>query len=317
MAEGRCLNCESTVPEAARFCPTCSQRADTARLSFTDMARDLLHTFVNIERGPVVFAWALLTRPGGIAREYVEGRRRRYYGPFATLAVLVGMAALALRLSGVQVLSQEMSATSATTLLQRHFDVVLLAQLPLLGVVCSLLFRDAHLTLPEHMVLAAYALSVRAVALIVVLPIPLSNATSAPTFWQNSAFWVAWYLYFGWAASQFYVGMRWSWLRGMLVAAIGHVLILAVLIGGNAVYEKIVKEPTAATPMSATASIDGAGPRGSEARDTEPSRPRRVSDGKLRARPQAGQGSVHSSALAPVSARTRSSSAASSRASPE
>ena len=209
------------------------------------MARDLLHTFVNIERGPLVFAWALLTRPGGIAREYVEGRRRRYYGPFATLAVLVGMAALALRLSGVQVLSQEMSATSATTLLQRHFDVVLLAQLPLLGAVCALVFRNAHLTLPEHMVLAAYALSMRAVALVLVVPVALLNATSAPTFWQNSAFWFAWYIYFGWAASQFYVGTRWqSWLRGMLVAAIGHVLILGLLIGGNAMYERVVREPS-------------------------------------------------------------------------
>ena len=166
MAEHRCLNCESTIPASARFCPQCSQRTDTARLSFADMTRDLLHAFVNIERGPLVFAWALLTRPGGIAREYVEGRRRRYYGPFATLAVLVGLTALALELSGFQVLSQEVSPVPATVL-QRHFNLVLLVQLPLLGVACALLFRDARLTLPEHMVLVAYTLGMRAVALAV------------------------------------------------------------------------------------------------------------------------------------------------------
>src|SRR5258705_6323055 len=105
MAERRCLNCESTIPATARFCPHCSQRTDTARLSVADMTRDLMHAFVNVERGPLMFAWALLTRPGGIAREYVEGRRRRYYGPFATLAVLVGSSALALNVSGSQVLS--------------------------------------------------------------------------------------------------------------------------------------------------------------------------------------------------------------------
>jgi hypothetical protein len=244
MSERRCLNCELSVPEGARFCPHCSQRTDTARLSFSDMTRDLLHAFVNIERGPVVFAWALLTRPGGIARDYVEGRRRRYYGPFATLAVLVGMAALALRLSGLQVLSQEVSSSSAATLLQQHFDLVLLAQLPLLGAVCSLVFRDAGLSLPEHMVLAAYTLGMRAVALTLVVPIALLSSTSTPTFWQNSMFWVAWYVYFGWAASQFYAGARWrSWARGMLVAAIGHALILGLLVGGNALYERTVKGP--------------------------------------------------------------------------
>ena len=98
------------------LCPNCSQRTDTARLSFADMTRDLIHAFVNVERGPLVFAWALLTRPGAMAREYVEGRRRRYYGPFATLAVLVGLATLAVNLSGFQALSQEVSAGPATVL---------------------------------------------------------------------------------------------------------------------------------------------------------------------------------------------------------
>jgi hypothetical protein len=201
------------------------------------MRRDLLHTFTNVERGPLVFAWALLTRPGGIAREYVEGRRRRYYGPFATLAVLVGLVALALNLSGFQVLSQEVS-TAPATVLQQHFNWVLLVQLPLLGIACALLFRDARLTLPEHMVLVAYTLGMRAVVITVIVPVALLSSTSAPTFWQNSAFWAVWYVYFGWAASQFYAGARWrSWLRGMVVAAIGHALIIGILVGGNAAYE--------------------------------------------------------------------------------
>ncbi len=234
MAERRCLNCESTIPATARFCPHCSQRTDTARLSFTDMTRDLMHAFVNVERGPLMFAWALLTRPGGIAREYVEGRRRRYYGPFATLAVLVGLAALALQLSGFQVLSQEV--VGPATLLQKHFNLVLLAQLPLLGGACALIFRDARLTLPEHMVLVAYTLSVRAAALIVIVPIALLGSTPAPTFWQNTGFWAVWYVYFGWAASQFYAGIRWlSWLKAMVVAGIGHASIVGILIGATQV----------------------------------------------------------------------------------
>jgi len=232
MAERRCLNCESALPATARFCPRCSQRTDTARLSFADMARELMHSFVNVERGPLMFAWALLSRPGRIARDYVEGRRRRYYGPFATLAVLVGFAALALKLSGFRVLAQEVSIPAAV--LQQHFDLVLLAQLPLLGGACALLFRGAGLTLPEHMVLVAYALSVRAVALIVIVPIATLGSNSAPTFWQNAGFWAVWYVYFGWAASQFYAGVRWrSWLKGMLVAALGHALIVGILVGAT------------------------------------------------------------------------------------
>lgn len=112
----------------------------------------------------------------------------------------------------------------------------------MLGATCALLFRDANLTLPEHMVLVAYALGMRAVALTIIMPIALLNSNSAPTFWQTSAFWAAWYVYFGWAASQFYTGARWrSWLRGMLVAAIGHALIIGILVAGSAAYEMMSK----------------------------------------------------------------------------
>jgi len=238
MDDLRCLNCELGISRTAGFCPHCSQRTDTTRLSFADMARDLLHSFVNVERGPLVFARALLLRPGTIAREYVQGRRRRYYGPFSTLAVLVGVTALVFNLSGFQVLSQEGVTAAPAALLHRYFNLVLLAQLPLLGSVCALVFRDAHLTLPEHMVLVAYALGVRAVALSVAVPIALLDSQSAPTFWQTSVFWVVWYVYFGWAASQFYATHRWrTWLRGSMVAAISHALIIGGLILGSAIYE--------------------------------------------------------------------------------
>jgi hypothetical protein len=55
------------------------------------------------------------------------------------------------------------------------------------------------------------------------------------------AFWAAWYVYFGWAASQFYAGSRMrSWIRGAVAAAIGHAAIIAALFAGSAAYESLV-----------------------------------------------------------------------------
>jgi len=236
-SQRRCLNCDTAFADSALFCAHCAQKTDTARLSFTDVARDLLQTFVNVERGPVAFARALLTRPGGVAREYVEGKRRRHYGPFATLAVLVGLTALAINVSGFQVLSQDGLPSGPTNFLQRHFNVLLLVQLPLLGGACAALFRRAGLTLPEHMVLAAYALSVRAVFVALVAPLAYAAAV-VPGPALVYTFWAAWYVYFGWAASQFYVGPRIrSWLLGALAAAIAHAAIIGALFAGSAAFE--------------------------------------------------------------------------------
>src|SRR5206468_10406569 len=136
---------------------------DAGRLTLRDIARDLVQRFVDVERGPLAFAWALLTRPGGVAREYIEGRRRRHYGPFPTLVVVVGVLAIAIEVSGFPVLAQDGLPPGPTDLLQRHINVLLLVQLPLIGGACALLFPGAARTWAEHMVLGAYALSVRAI----------------------------------------------------------------------------------------------------------------------------------------------------------
>lgn len=240
MLQARCLNCDTPIDGSARFCAHCGQRSDTARLSFGDIVRELMHSFVNVERGPLTFAWALLTRPGSVAREYVEGKRRRHYGPFATLAVLVGVTALAVNVSGFQVLSHDGLPPGPADVLQRHFNLLLLVQLPMLGVACAVLFRGARLTLPEHMVLVAYALSVRAVFLALVAPVAYLASTTAPKLGYVYAFWAAWYVYFGWAASQFYpVPRAWSWIRGAAAAAIEHAAVIAMMIAGTAAFEAL------------------------------------------------------------------------------
>lgn len=223
MDQRPCLNCNTPLASGARFCAQCGQRADTARLRLGDMLRELLQRFADIERGPLVFARALLTRPGAVAREYVEGRRRRHYGPFATLAVVVGVTALALNLSGFQLLAQDGLPAAPADLMQRHFNLLLLVQLPLLGGACALVFYRARLTWAEHMALVAYTLSVRAVAIALVAPLAVIASRNAPTFTETALAWVLWYVYFGWAASQFYVGPRLrSSVRGIAAAALGH-----------------------------------------------------------------------------------------------
>jgi hypothetical protein len=235
-AERRCLNCDAASPASARFCPACGQRTDSARLTLRDIARDLMQRFVDVERGPLAFAWALLTRPGGVAREYIEGHRRRHYGPFATLAVVVGVTALVIDASGYAVLSQDGLPPGPTDLLQRHFNLLQLAQFPLIGGACALLFSSAGRTWAEHMVLAAYALSVRA-ALLAIAGVASLGGSRSPGPTAVILFWAAWYAYFGWAASQFYDGPRaWSWVRGAAAAALAHAAMMGVLFALSAAY---------------------------------------------------------------------------------
>ncbi|MEO6745922.1 MAG: DUF3667 domain-containing protein [Caldimonas sp.] len=225
------MNCDAALPEGARFCPGCSQRADTARLSIGDMLRESMHSFLNIERGPLAMLRGLLTRPGRIARDYVDGRRRRYYGPFAMLVVLVGTATLMVNVAGYELLAHDGFGEATSDILQHHFNLLLLVQLPLLGALCAVVFRTDSLTLPEHMVLVAYTLSMRTVVTMVTMPLALMlNASAAPTPAQVNGFWLAWYLYFAWAATQFYTGRRVAtFCKGLAAALLGHIALVALV----------------------------------------------------------------------------------------
>jgi hypothetical protein len=230
-APAQCLNCQATLLAGSRFCAHCGQRADVGRLSFPELTREFLHAFDARERGPLSFSWALLTRPGVVAREYVEGRRRRYYGPFGTLATVIGLTALVLQVSGFRVLAQDGLTDDTVRFFEQHFNLLLLVQMPLLGMSAPLLFRGTGRTLPEHMALAAYALSVRATALLLLTLLAWSQSLQAPSSSEVYAFWAAWYVYYGWAASQFYRGSRTLlWLKGMGNAIAAHAATMAILL---------------------------------------------------------------------------------------
>ena len=236
-----CLNCGNALAGPERFCAQCGQRTDTTRLRFGDVVRDLMHAFANVERTPLAFLRVLLIEPGRVARDFVEGRRRRHYGPFATLTVVVGATALAIQLSGYQVLARDGFAAAPTDLLQRHFNLLQLAQVPLLGVCCAALFRSARLNLFEHMVLAAYALSVRGLLLLVVIPVAFASSALEPSQTSVYAFWAAWFAYFGWAGAQFYGGRpAVAGFKAAVAAALAYLLMVLLIAAGSRLHAALL-----------------------------------------------------------------------------
>jgi Protein of unknown function (DUF3667) len=216
----RCLDCGADLLQGCRFCPHCGQRADTHRLTIRDLGHDLMHALVHVDRSVYSLFRALITRPGLVAREYVDGMRRRYFGPLASLVIVVGVTSLLISVTGFQSFTSEAGTNALVNFLQRHVNLVVLAQAPLLAVFCLGLFRADRLNYAEHTVLAAYASSVRAVFFgLIVLPAWYFARPSATLLIY--IYGGIWCVYFGFAASQFYSGGKLvSWIKGALAAAL-------------------------------------------------------------------------------------------------
>ena len=74
-----CLNCGNSYE--GNFCPSCGQKAATKRLKFGEMVNNFLNSFVGGDNVFMNTSRDLVVRPGHMVRNYLLGKRVRYYNP--------------------------------------------------------------------------------------------------------------------------------------------------------------------------------------------------------------------------------------------
>lgn len=195
-----------------------------------DIGHDLVHAITHADHSIFALIRSLITRPGYVAREFTEGKRKRHFGPFAFLLITVGLASAIIILSGVQWF-QPYGHGKAGELLQRHVNLVILLQTPLLALCCAVFFRRDRRSFAEHLVLATYTSGFHTLFLAVV-ETPTFALTSADTAnpWLAAVYFGAWFAYFVFAATQFYPGHRaWTAFKAAVVVVLSQALTVAVL----------------------------------------------------------------------------------------
>jgi hypothetical protein len=227
-----CLNCGARLDDGRKFCGACGQRTDISpRLKMRDIGHDLAHAITHADHSIFALVRALATRPGRVAREYTEGKRKRHFGPFAFLIISVGLASALIFLTGVKWFAPY-GHGQAGELLQRHVNLVMLLQIPMLALVCAALFFGERRSFAEHLVLAAYTSGFHTLFLAIV-ETPLFALTSRESAnpWLATVFFLAWVVYFAVAGSQFYRrGSRlWIAVRAGIAGLVSQVLTVALL----------------------------------------------------------------------------------------
>jgi hypothetical protein len=219
-APDKCRNCDGDLAFGQAYCGACGQKRATTRLTLHEIAHDLLHAFVHVDRSVLSLVRMLLVRPGTVALDYVQGKRKRYFGPFAFLIVVVAAASAAVALTGFHAISTN-NPNAVADFLQTHINVVMFAEVPLLAAFSRLLDARDGFNFAEHLVLAAYASSMRVLfATLIIIPAwYLFRPSNATASYLYGAYLLIWPLYFGFAASRFLQGRRvFSWCKGILAA---------------------------------------------------------------------------------------------------
>jgi hypothetical protein len=76
---GPCANCGG--PLAGPYCSSCGQKATASRPALADLLHEGLHELTHLDGKMLGTLRLLITRPGTLTREFIDGRRARYLTP--------------------------------------------------------------------------------------------------------------------------------------------------------------------------------------------------------------------------------------------
>ena len=77
-----CLNCGQPFIGNENFCSYCGQKNTTKKLSFTYFISNIFSGFTSYDSRFWKTFIPLLTKPGKVSKDYVEGKRARFVNPF-------------------------------------------------------------------------------------------------------------------------------------------------------------------------------------------------------------------------------------------
>jgi hypothetical protein len=162
-----------------RFCPTCGQKSDTHRLTMAHIWHDLVHAFTHADKGFLFTLKELAIRPGTVAREYIQGKRKKYFNPFSFLIIVVGITLLANSVfkpyemgeAEYKRTTEQFKGSSKQQkvieimerrkkmgeFMNKHTNVVLFVSTPFLAFIMWMLFRRRKIYYAEQVAVIAYS----------------------------------------------------------------------------------------------------------------------------------------------------------------
>ena len=217
-----CKNCDQ--PLNGNFCANCGQKADIHRITFKHFLHEFFHAFTHTDKGILLLMKELVTRPGYVAREYLDGQRKKYFNPLSFLVIISSIYAYISFKSGYfQALTEgtkvdmnrsgggNMKGTIAL-LMKESFDlsinhgkVIALFLTPVLMSFFSwLFFIRSKNNLSENLVLNSFLLSQINIIMIVIFIPCFLLFPAIPVKLNNNIFHVLMWIYMTVAYKQFF-----------------------------------------------------------------------------------------------------------------
>jgi hypothetical protein len=158
-----CKNCYAELD--GRYCRNCGQKSDVQRVTFGFLFAELARILTEADKGIFLLIKELAYRPGLVAKEYLAGRRSKYYNPLSFLVIVSAISAYITHETGYYAALSINSTQYEMPPLQREASEIMVNNGKLLSLILIvpvrsfftwLFFRKKGYKLAENMVLHAF-----------------------------------------------------------------------------------------------------------------------------------------------------------------
>jgi len=174
-----CKNCNNKFE--GLYCNNCGQSADTRRLDYKFLFKNLRKNFLKYFHGGIFYsAVQLFKRPGHTIREYIEGKRVKHFEPIALLITLATLYGVLYHMFGINLFvdgSANQSASQTTNLnlinkwLSNNFSLATLLFVPIYSIASFIVFYKQRYNFIEHLYLNTFLGSQRILLRLVLFPL--------------------------------------------------------------------------------------------------------------------------------------------------
>lgn len=240
-----CKNCSHDFEES--FCNRCGQPV-AHRITLGHVGHDVMHLFVHADKGIFSFIRRVVTGPGYLAYDYINGKRK-IFNPYQYLLFTIGAIIFLMLKSGFYEDMQHMNDGNMTPLpgkaqeamrefnamVKQHTNLITYLSLPLLAFFSWLQFRSRGNNYAEHITLLVFTMAqINTINIVILLTTLIFHVSAGQTALLTFILTVTCITI---VYKQFYkLKTITAFGKGLLVFVLFYIAEMIIMVGGFTIY---------------------------------------------------------------------------------
>lgn len=153
-----CINCDTEI--VGKYCHNCSQKSNTQRLDIKHFIQhDIIHGALHFDKGLPFTIKEIILRPAVVAKNYIQGKRIRYYNFFYLTLVIIGFTLLLQSFMDEAVFKKNNPTyIKSLNFARKNVKFILLSFIPFFAISSRIVYHKVKLNFAEHSIIASICL---------------------------------------------------------------------------------------------------------------------------------------------------------------